>query len=75
MTSYLVLYMTIWASKFGEQQCEKSSFRRFRLGVQPHEIAALNAKYGRRRTANRLQVAVPTNAAKGLGAAACFDTQ
>jgi hypothetical protein len=44
MTSYLVLYTTRWAGLL--QQCDtgKRSFRLFRFGLLPHEIAALNAR-------------------------------
>jgi hypothetical protein len=42
MTSYLVLYTTKWAERLQKSAAGKRSFRQFRFGLLPHEIAALN---------------------------------
>jgi len=44
MTSYLVLYATKWDKLLAQSDAGKGSFRLFRFGLLPHEIAALNAR-------------------------------
>ncbi len=44
MTSYVGLYTTRWAKLFEQRDTGKRSFRLFRFGLLPHEIAALNAR-------------------------------
>jgi hypothetical protein len=44
MTSYLGFYTTRWAKAFEQRPAAKRSFRLFRFGLLPHEIAALNAR-------------------------------
>ncbi|WP_267133630.1 hypothetical protein [Skermanella mucosa] len=44
MTSYLVLYTTKWSKLLARTGGSKRTFRLFRFGLQPHEIAAMNAR-------------------------------
>jgi hypothetical protein len=44
MTSYLVLYTTKWSKLLARTEGSKRNFRLFRFGLQPHEIADLNAR-------------------------------
>ena len=44
MTSYFGFYTTRCAKLFEQRHTGKRSFRLFRFGLLPHEIAALNAR-------------------------------
>lgn len=44
MTGYLGFYTAGWAKLFGQRRAGGRSFRLFRFGLLPHEIAALNAR-------------------------------